>query len=117
MTITFELNFLPPSLNNCFPTSRSGHRYVSDRYKLYRDLFHANTLRIKPKQAMLGDLRLEVDYYFADRRKRDLDNYLKPTIDCLVECGFMQDDSQITQIIANKCKGKDCTVIRISEVM
>lgn len=40
-------------------------------------------------------LRLEVDVFPPDRRRRDLDNILKALIDALEQAGLFEDDSQI----------------------
>ena len=40
-------------------------------------------------------LSVEITLYPPDRRKRDLDNYLKGTLDALTHAGLWEDDSQI----------------------
>jgi len=43
-----------------------------------------------------------------DRRKRDLDNFLKGALDSLTGTGVIEDDSQISRIEADKCDCRDC---------
>ena len=47
-----------------------------------------------------GDLGLFLDIWHPDRRKRDLDNVLKPLIDALQAAKLLEDDSQISEIHA-----------------
>jgi crossover junction endodeoxyribonuclease RusA len=44
-----------------------------------------------------GDARLEVTIitHAPDRRARDIDNIVKPTLDALVQAGLFDDDSQV----------------------
>lgn len=67
------------------------------------------------KGAVIG---LELDVYPPDKRKRDLDNILKPTIDSLMNSGLFDDDSQIALLVVTRCptikEGK--VVVRIREL-
>ena len=47
---------------------------------------------IKNYQKISGPISLEVFCYFSDFRKRDIDNILKPLIDCLKNNLFDDDD-------------------------
>lgn len=41
--------------------------------------------------------------YHPDKRKRDIDNLIKPTIDSLVRGGLIVDDSQICRLLIERC--------------
>jgi crossover junction endodeoxyribonuclease RusA len=43
-------------------------------------------------------LSVQIDAWMPDRRRRDLDNILKATLDGLTHCGVWEDDSQIDHI-------------------
>ena len=53
---------------------------------------------------MKGPLRVSVVFSFKDKRRRDVDNYLKSTLDCLTGVIY-DDDSQITELHAYKIIG------------
>ena len=47
-------------------------------------------------------LKLEVTFHFPNYQTRDIDNYLKATIDSLVKCGLCVDDEQFDELVV-KC--------------
>ena len=49
--------------------------------------------------AQVGRLRVEIEVYPPDRRKRDIDNVCKATLDALAKAGVYQDDSQIDILV------------------
>lgn len=53
-----------------------------------------------PKEAAFGDrpVELYIRAHPPDRRKRDLDNLLKPTLDALTGAGLWKDDGQIADL-------------------
>jgi crossover junction endodeoxyribonuclease RusA len=53
---------------------------------------------------MKGPLRMSVVFSFKDKRRRDVDNYLKSTLDCLTGIIY-DDDSQIMELHAYKVMG------------
>lgn len=54
------------------------------------------TLKRIPK--LLSKLVLEIAVIKPDKRKRDLDNLLKPILDTLQKCGVYEDDSQVVDL-------------------
>lgn len=48
------------------------------------------------------NLLVTLEVYVPDKRKRDLDNVLKATLDALEHAGVYEDDSQIQHLIAVK---------------
>jgi Holliday junction resolvase RusA-like endonuclease len=47
-----------------------------------------------------------ITYCYNDKRRRDIDNGIKLTLDILVKAGLLKDDSQITFLQVQKTIGK-----------
>ncbi len=109
-----ELDF-PPSLNTMYPSSRNGGRHLSKRGKAFKDNAYGMILEqhgiFKP---FTGPIKVTIEVVPPDKRKRDLDNLIKPTLDALVNANVMMDDSQIKAIYATMLepsKPGSCVVI------
>jgi crossover junction endodeoxyribonuclease RusA len=88
----FDLPY-PPSVNHYW-LARGKKRFISGAgRKFRRDAFYL----IKAAQARLieGDCHVRVELYMPDKRKRDIDNILKPILDILQYSGVIRDDSQV----------------------
>ena len=55
-----------------------------------------------PHEPITGRLMMLVDLFPPDKRKRDLDNYIKPLQDALTKCRIFEDDSQIDILLINR---------------
>lgn len=55
-----------------------------------------------PVKRIHGRIDLKLDIHPPDKRKRDLDNLLKITIDALESTGIFEDDSQIDRILVER---------------
>lgn len=90
---------VPPTANNLFPTSKSGHRFPSAKYKAWRKVAdEAYTAAQKGQTTLYGRIRAKYEYSFADKRKRDLANFEKGITDFLVGKGVIEDDSMIDDL-------------------
>ena len=110
--IKIDLPFLPPSVNACYATNWSTkRRFKSKEYRNFIELFAAYV----PKLHIKGEVHVEFNFYFPDKRIRDSSNYIKALEDTLVHYGVIEDDSLITRHIIEKYyeKGKPATVIEI----
>ena len=80
---------VPPSVNNYWVgTGRTCK--VSDRGCDFHDLVAMNV----PQLFTTSRLKLDVTFHFPNNQRRDIDNFLKATIDSLVKCGLCVDDEQ-----------------------
>lgn len=109
-----ELSY-PPTANTMFPTNRAGRRTLSTKGRVYRQGVLGDVLEqkglFKPLQ---GPLRVTVDFYVPDKRKRDLDNLFKALFDALKHANVYMDDDQIIEIHAFKrevVKGGHCEIV------
>ncbi len=101
-TLKFTLPY-PPSLNNLYPTSRSGRRYLSAEGKSYKQLAAAMALQAGVR-VMDGELIVTMDFY-RPRKSGDLSNRVKAAEDALTGIAY-HDDSQIVDIHARRFEDK-----------
>lgn len=87
----------PPSVNRIWRRSKFS-TYLSEVGKIFyakvRPIIFCAT---NGKKIFCADCRVAVtvSVYPPDKRKRDLDNVLKTTLDALTRCGVWDDDSQV----------------------
>jgi Holliday junction resolvase RusA-like endonuclease len=62
---------------------------------------------------MRGDIEVEYNLFWNDKRKRDIENYIKAISDTLVEYTVIEDDSLIRRMVVEYHKGNKETRIRI----
>ena len=91
----------PPSVNTYYRSLSkgplAGRVLISEKGRAYR----AETSAIMQRRGLrlpAGRLRVVIDAYPPDRRRRDLDNLLKAALDALVHGGAIEDDSLIDDL-------------------
>ena len=92
----------PPTVNTYWRhkvTGRLATVYVSAEGKAYRKAVNLCLAEHGVKTyALEGDLRVEIEVFPPDRRKRDIDNLLKSLLDSLTHAEVWRDDSQISDL-------------------
>ena len=84
----------PPSVNHYW--RRQGSRYfVSSEGKQYRDSVFYLSREFRGLFKLKERLSVHIQAYPPDKRRRDLDNIFKATLDCLQYAQVYEDDSQI----------------------
>jgi len=105
----------PPSVNHYWRMVR-GRMLISREGRAFRKRV-CSILAAAGVRPLSGPIVIHIEVYPPDRRRRDLDNILKGTLDALEHGGAYEDDSQIVRLIAEKRapvpKGK--AVVRIEE--
>lgn len=112
--IELELPF-PPSVNHYY--RRVGHRtLISREGRRFRDRVCASLAASKVRR-LRGPLRIEIEVYPPDRRRRDIDNVQKALLDALQHGGLYEDDSQIVKLDIEKlgCVRGGRTLVRLQE--
>lgn len=107
--ISFEIKTKPLSLNNAYPTSKSGIRYLKKEGRDYKKLIAltAKTKAYRMKFEMIEwpqAVEVEIKVYLTSKmykRRNDLDNYSKLIIDSLDKI-LMEDDAQVMSIKMSK---------------
>lgn len=103
----------PPSVNNYL--GRHGYRsYKTPKAKVFDSEVYAIVLNAKANLSLDTPLAVWYQYWFPDRRKRDVANYEKVLTDSMVTANVMVDDYLIYDIRQTKmgyCAGGKVRVI------
>jgi crossover junction endodeoxyribonuclease RusA len=101
-----EFNFTlpwPPSINSYWRHA-NGHTYISKKGKSFRKSVIAQ-IKILGLDLKLKDrVSVRIVANAPDRRKRDIDNVLKSTLDSLIHANFIVDDEQVDQLSVERGK-------------
>lgn len=87
----------PPSVNVYWRTFQ-GRMIISEAGRNYRKAVVDQMLLQRTQKHFDGPLKLTVEAYRPDKRRRDLDNLLKAALDSLAHAGVYEDDSQIEDL-------------------
>lgn len=93
-----EIWMIPPSVNNYWSVTRGKKWHLSQKAQD----FHNYVRSVVPSLSTDMRLKMDVTFYFPDNKTRDIDNYLKATIDSLVKCQFCLDDEQFDVLIVRR---------------
>ena len=106
----------PPTVNHYYTVAR-GRKILSPKGRRYKIDTAVELLRQEAPRSLTGRLEVLIDAYPPDRRKRDLDNLIKPIADALQDYG-MFDDEQIDDLrIRRRAVTKPGYLrVRISEI-
>jgi len=116
---TLELTLpYPPSVNTYW--GFHGHRrFLTPKAVDFKKAV-AHWVSLSAKK--FGNARLEVTIisHAPDRRARDIDNIVKPTLDALVQAGLFDDDSQVDLLTVKRGNvvkgGKTIVLVGVVEV-
>lgn len=89
MTVTLPW---PPSVNHYWQRNKNGGMRISAEGLSFRERV---AWSLPKHETLTGPLSVQIEAWAPDRRKRDLDNILKATLDALTHAGAMGDDSQV----------------------
>ena len=87
----------PPSVNTYW-RNFDGRMIISAKGREYRETVGDQMILQKQVKHFTGRLRVEIEAFRPDKRRRDLDNLLKATLDGLAHAGVYEDDSQIVDL-------------------
>lgn len=101
MITMFRIPF-PPSANAIWRNAR-GRTYLSQAYKTFLEevaaAWRSNTIE---KWETDARYTVTIQLYAPTRRKYDVDNRIKPTLDALTKAGAWLDDEQVDDVRAVK---------------
>jgi crossover junction endodeoxyribonuclease RusA len=85
----------PPSVNHYWKSSGK-RRYISPQARQWlEEALWLLTKARDTRPTIQGEVAVSITVYPPDRRKRDLDNLLKPILDALAKSGVIEDDYQV----------------------
>jgi len=92
----------PPSINNYYKRRRGGGVYIGEAGLRFRSRVWQVVMErgqknewASPSLPLKGPLRVHIDWYPPDKRRRDTDNIRKALFDAMEEAHVFIDDSQI----------------------
>jgi len=88
----------PPTVNSYYSSGHGKVRYVSAAGKKFRNEVVESVNEQCSGIRIDSRINLEVILYPPDRRKRDLDNYMKALLDAVTHSGLWADDELIDQL-------------------
>lgn len=89
----------PPSTNHLFSNKFSG-RGKTEKYKAWiRDAGWTVKAQVGGKK-LIGQWSAEITAFRPDKRRRDIDNVIKPVCDLLVRIGVVPDDCEMQSVTA-----------------
>lgn len=113
----------PPSVNNYWSVCRRGgktYKYLNNAGRSYRKDVLALFGSFKEPH-FEGKCKLTVTWYMRDRRRRDIDNYLKALLDVLDHMNCYKDDEQVYELhvfklLAYREEDKAQMIIQLEEL-
>jgi crossover junction endodeoxyribonuclease RusA len=87
----------PPSVNTYW-RNFDGRMIISAKGREYRETVGDQMTVQRMVKHYAGPLRVVIEAWRPDKRRRDLDNLLKATLDGLAHAGVYEDDSQIVDL-------------------
>ena len=116
LPIFMELEVLPPSVNEMYRNAGS-RRYKRPEVSQWQDELTAEIRKIWcDRPAYTGEVAVYIEFVKSNRRKWDIDNRLKAIFDCFEVAGVIENDAQISSILAQRINGaKDSTSIVMKE--
>lgn len=88
----------PPTVNTYYGNAKNGRKYLTKRGRSYKVDAVALLEEQGAPKGVEYRLTVLIDAYPPDRRKRDIDNILKPLLDCMTDYGLWVDDEQIDDL-------------------
>ena len=87
----------PPTVNTYTAVFR-GRKILSAKGREYQADVMASILQNGKPNTMRGRIRVQIQASPPDRRQRDIDNIVKPILDCLQKSAVFENDCQIDEL-------------------
>ena len=87
----------PPSVNTYWRTFQ-GRMLISKKGREYRKAVADEIILQKGNKHLKGKIKMTIEAWRPDNRRRDLDNLLKAPLDALTHAGVYEDDQLIVDL-------------------
>ena len=87
----------PPTVNTYY-RNVNGKTLISEKGRQYRAAVADQVLIQRGAKLLAGRLAVSITAHVPDKRRRDLDNLFKGTLDALTHAGVWLDDEQIDSL-------------------
>lgn len=88
-------------------TQNKYRKYITTKGRKYKEDLHCIFIEyMKDKEIIKGKVKVIMKFSFSNKRKNDLDNFIKPLLDCMSGIIF-EDDRQVYQLEVSKEDGMD----------
>lgn len=115
MKISFSLSW-PPSVNTYWRRNGSVY-FINKKGIAYRKEVLVTCHEFRNAFIDQQRLKVVIDAYPPDKRRRDLDNHLKSLLDAIEKASVYKDDEQIDELTIKRCKPNSGKVdISIEEI-
>jgi crossover junction endodeoxyribonuclease RusA len=91
----FELELFPPTVNTVYRAFKNRMILSARGRKFFRD---GKQMLMFDDPPITGRVAVSISLYPPDKRKRDIDNYVKSILDLMTKAGVWADDSQVDVI-------------------
>lgn len=91
----------PPTVNHYYAVYRGRKIKSAEGRRYLRDTVLTIHARCRPPR-LTGPVSLRIVACPPDKRRRDLDNLLKPVLDAFTSAGVYLDDSQVHKIVIER---------------
>lgn len=105
----------PPTVNTYYRNVQ-GKTLISAAGRAYRAAVADQVLVQRGAKQLSGRLEVSIVAHVPDRRRRDLDNLLKGTLDSLTHAGVWVDDEQIDRLTIERGPVGGMVKVTIMEV-
>lgn len=105
---------LPPTGTNHAYHTNNGRWYKDSKISVWEDAQLYKLKHTKPVQIRPEGLCVNIGFYDADKRRRDIDGRIKFVLDLLQKAGFYKDDSLITDLFVSKRYSKEDPHLEVS---
>lgn len=112
MSISLWLENLPPSVNRNTRFGK-GRTYSSPRYVEWQNSAIPELKAQANGTTVTGPFKVSITLARPDKRKRDLDNQIKPLLDALQRAGIIENDCHCEFISARWVTSGDGVAIRV----
>jgi len=95
---------MPPSTNSIWRGGKGGRHYLSLKYKNWRTEAGLLVNTQAKGKRIAGPFAVQIDAFRPDKRRRDIDNLIKPVLDLIAHHGVTDDDCECQSVEARWVK-------------